>query len=38
MNLDPNEYSFKIRGIEAGKSKIRLGYYMCMNTGGNGGT
>ena len=33
MNLDPNEYSFKIRGIEAGKSKIRLGYYMCMNTG-----
>lgn len=33
MNLDPNEYSFKIRGIEAGKSSIRLGYYMCMNTG-----
>src|SRR5574344_2095271 len=33
MTLDPNEYSFKIRGIEAGKSKIRLGYYMCMNTG-----
>lgn len=33
MNLDPNEYSFKIRGIEAGKSKIRLGYYMCMDTG-----
>jgi flagellar biosynthesis protein FlhA len=33
MTLDPNEYSFKIRGIEAGNSKIRLGYYMCMNTG-----
>lgn len=33
MNLDPNEYSFKIRGIEAGRCKIRLGYYMCMNTG-----
>jgi flagellar biosynthesis protein FlhA len=33
MTLDPNEYSFKIRGIEAGRSKIRLGYYMCMNTG-----
>lgn len=34
MNLEPNEYSFKIRGIEAGRSKVRLGYYMCMNTGG----
>src|SRR5574344_2884516 len=33
MILDPNEYSFKIRGIEAGRSKIRLGYYMCMDTG-----
>ncbi|MCR5495723.1 MAG: flagellar biosynthesis protein FlhA [Treponema sp.] len=33
MNLDPNEYSFKIRGIEVGRCKIRLGYYMCMNTG-----
>ncbi len=33
MNLNPNEYSFKIRGIEVGRSTIRLGYYMCMNTG-----
>ena len=33
MTLDPNEYSFKIRGIEAGRSTIRLGYYMCMNNG-----
>ncbi len=33
MNLDPNEYCFKIRGIAAGKSQVRLGYYMCMNTG-----
>lgn len=33
MNLDPDEYSFKIRGLEAGRSKIRLGYYMCMDTG-----
>ncbi len=33
MTLEPSEYSFKIRGIEAGRSKIRLGYYMCMNTG-----
>lgn len=33
MSLDPSEYSFKIRGIERGKSKLKLGYYMCMNTG-----
>ena len=26
MNLDPNEYCLKIRGIEAGRSKTRLGY------------
>jgi len=34
MSLDPSEYSFKIRGIEAGRSKLHLGYYMCMNTSG----
>jgi flagellar biosynthesis protein FlhA len=33
MTLDPNEYSFKIRGIEAGRSRIKPGYYMCMDTG-----
>lgn len=33
MMLEPSEYSFKIRGIEAGRSKLKLGYYMCMNTG-----
>lgn len=33
MNLDPNEYCFKIRGISAGKSTIRCGFYMCMDTG-----
>ncbi len=33
MSLDPSEYSFKIRGIERGKSRLKLGYYMCMNTG-----
>jgi len=33
MTLEPNEYSFKIRGIEAGNFKIKPGYYMCMNTG-----
>jgi len=33
MTLDPNEYCFKIRGIAVGSSKIKPGYYMCMNTG-----
>ena len=33
MTLDPNEYSFKIHGIEAGRATIKLGYYMCINTG-----
>ena len=33
MTLDPNDYSFKIKGIEAGHAHIRLGYYMCMDTG-----
>lgn len=33
MTLDPSEYSFKIKGIEAGRAQIRLGYYMCMDTG-----
>lgn len=33
MNLEPNEYCFKIRGIPVGRSQVRLGYYMCMNTG-----
>ena len=33
MTLSPDEYSFKIKGIEAGRGKIKIGYYMCMNTG-----
>lgn len=33
MTLDPNDYVFKIKGIEAGRATIRLGYYMCMDTG-----
>jgi flagellar biosynthesis protein FlhA len=34
MRLDPLEYSIKIKGVEVGKSRIRMGCYMCMNTGG----
>lgn len=33
ITLDPNDYSFKIKGIEVGRANIRLGYYMCMDTG-----
>ena len=33
MTLDPNDYSFKIKGIEAGRANIRLGYYMCLDNG-----
>ncbi len=33
LTLDPTEYSFKIRGIEAGRAKLKIGYYMCMDTG-----
>ncbi|MBQ4014355.1 MAG: FHIPEP family type III secretion protein [Treponema sp.] len=33
MTLDPNEYTFKIRGIEAGRSKLKMGFYMAINTG-----
>lgn len=34
MSLEPNEYCFKIKGQPVGQSKIRMGWYMCMNTGG----
>lgn len=33
MTLEPNDYSFKIEGIEAGHATVRLGYVMCMNNG-----
>lgn len=34
MAIDPEEYSFKIRGVEVGRSRLKLNHYMCMNTGG----
>lgn len=34
MALEPSEYCFKIKGVPVGQSKIRMGWYMCMNTGG----
>jgi flagellar biosynthesis protein FlhA len=33
MLLGSSEYCFKIRGVEVGKSTIRLGYYLCINPG-----
>lgn len=33
MQLSPNEYCFKIKGAAVGSSRIRMGWYMCMNTG-----
>ncbi|MBN2735431.1 MAG: flagellar biosynthesis protein FlhA [Spirochaetales bacterium] len=34
MRLEPPEYSFKIKGVEVGKGKIRMGHYLCINPGG----
>lgn len=33
MTLEPNDYSFKIAGIEAGHSSVRVNYVMCLDTG-----
>ena len=33
MLLGSSEYCFKIRGVDAGKSNIRMGYYLCINPG-----
>ena len=33
MLLGSSEYCFKIRGVEAGKGVIRMGYYLCINPG-----
>ncbi|MFP4636821.1 MAG: flagellar biosynthesis protein FlhA [Spirochaetaceae bacterium] len=34
MRLEPSEYTFKIRGVEVGRARIRMGYYLCINPGG----
>ena len=33
MLLEPTEYCFKIKGVTAGRGKIRIGYFLCMNPG-----
>jgi flagellar biosynthesis protein FlhA len=33
MMLEPSEYNFKIKGVGVGKSKIKLGFFLCINPG-----
>jgi flagellar biosynthesis protein FlhA len=33
MILEPSEYCFKIKGIDAGRGKIRMSHYLCINPG-----
>ncbi|MDR1251216.1 MAG: flagellar biosynthesis protein FlhA [Treponema sp.] len=33
MLLEPSEYCFKIKGVDVGRGKIRMGYYLCINPG-----
>ena len=30
MRLEPSEYSFKIRGVEVGRGKIKMGHYLAI--------
>jgi flagellar biosynthesis protein FlhA len=34
MRLEPSEYCIKIKGVDVGRGKIRMGYYLCINPGG----
>ncbi|MCL2179662.1 MAG: flagellar biosynthesis protein FlhA [Treponema sp.] len=31
--LDPSEYCFKIKNVDVGRGKIRLGFYLCIDPG-----
>jgi flagellar biosynthesis protein FlhA len=33
MMLEPSEYCFKIKGVDVGRGKIRIGYYLCIKSG-----
>ncbi|MHC6203466.1 flagellar biosynthesis protein FlhA [Breznakiellaceae bacterium SP9] len=33
MLLEPSEYCFKIKGVDVGRGKLRIGYYLCINPG-----
>ncbi|GHV85636.1 flagellar biosynthesis protein FlhA [Spirochaetia bacterium] len=34
MRLEPSEYCLKIKGVDVGRGKIRMGYFLCINPGG----
>jgi flagellar biosynthesis protein FlhA len=34
MRLEPSEYCFKIKGVEVGRGKIKMGHYLAINPGG----
>lgn len=34
MRLEPSEYCLKIKGVDVGKGRIRMGYFLCINPGG----
>ncbi|MDR1390267.1 MAG: flagellar biosynthesis protein FlhA [Treponema sp.] len=34
MRLEPSEYCIKIKGVDVGRGKIRMGHYLCINPGG----
>jgi flagellar biosynthesis protein FlhA len=33
ITLEPSEYCFKIKGVDSGRGKIRVGYFLCINPG-----
>jgi flagellar biosynthesis protein FlhA len=33
MVLEPAEYCFKIKGVDSGRGKIRVGHFLCINPG-----
>ncbi|AEE16569.1 flagellar biosynthesis protein FlhA [Treponema brennaborense] len=34
VRLEPSEYCFKIKGVAAGSARIKMGWYLCINSGG----
>jgi len=31
--LEPSEYCFKLKGVDVGRGKIKIGHFLCMNPG-----
>ena len=34
MRLEPSEYCLKIKGVDVGRGRIRMEYFLCINPGG----